>query len=132
MSVGRYAGIVGAAVAGTLAALVVALGGRLAPADLTALLIGSGLAAANSVAAYWLVVWSAGRSNAWFFRAILGGMLARMAFMLVSVVAGILLFGLPRIPLVFSLLGYFVALLVLELAVVSRRLSQHAGRTEAA
>ena len=49
MSVGRYAGIVGAAVAGTLAAIVVALGGRLAPADLTALLIGSGLAAANSV-----------------------------------------------------------------------------------
>ena len=132
MSVGRYAGIVGAVVAVTLAALVLGLGGRLASGDVTAILVGSSIAAANSIAAYWLVVWSAGRSNVWFFRAILGGMLARMTFMLAVVVAGILLFGLPRLPLVFSLLAYFVALLVFELAVVSRRLSQPAGRTEAA
>ena len=132
MSVGRYAGIVGAVVAVTLAALVMGLAGRLASGDVTALLIGSVLAAVNSIAAYWLVVWSAGRSTVWFFRAILGGMLGRMTFMLAAVVAGILLFGLPRLPLVFSLLGYFVALLVFELVVVSRRLSQPAGRTEAA
>ena len=132
MSVGRYAGIVGAVVAFTLAALVLGLGGRLASGDVTALLVGSGIAAANSIAAYWLVVWSAGRSNVWFFRAILGGMLARMTFMLAVVVAGILLLGLPRLPLIFSLLAYFVALLVFELVVVSRRLSQPAGGTEAA
>lgn len=132
MSVGRYAGIVGAAVAVTLVALVLGLGGRLASGDLTALLVGSGIAAANSIAAYWLAVWSAGRSNMWFFRAILGGMLARMTFMLGAVVVGILLLGLPRLPLVFSLLSYFVALLVFELVVLSRRLSQPAGRTEAA
>jgi hypothetical protein len=131
VSVGRYAGIVGAVVAVTLAALVLGLGGRLAAADVTAVLIGSGIAAANSVAAYWLVVWSAGRSNVWFFRAILGGMLARMTVMLAAVVAGILIVGLPHLPLVFSLLAYFVALLVFELAVVSRRLSQPAARSEA-
>ena len=131
MSVGRYAGIVGAVVAVTLAALVMGLAGRLASGDVTAVLIGAALAAANSIAAYWLVVWSAGRSHVWFFRAILGGMLGRMTFMLAAVVAGVLLLGLPRLPLVFSLLAYFVALLVFELAVVSRRLSQPAGRTEA-
>jgi hypothetical protein len=132
VSVGRYAGIVGAAVAVTLVALVLGLGGRFASGDLAGLLVGSGIAAANSIAAYWLVVWSAGRSNMWFFRAILGGMLARMTFMLAAVVVGILVLGLPRLPLVFSLLAYFVALLVFELVVLSRRLSQPAGRTEAA
>jgi hypothetical protein len=132
MSVGRYAGIVALVMVVTLAALILGLGSRLAADDVTALLVGSGIAAANSIAAYWLVVWSAGRSNVWFFRAILGGMLARMTFMLAVVVAGILLFGLPRLPLVFSLLAYFVALLVFELVVVSRRLSQPAGSTEAA
>jgi hypothetical protein len=131
VSVRRYAGIVGGVVAATLAALILGLGGRFASSDVAAILIGSGMAAANSIAAYWLVVWSSGRSNVWFFRAILGGMLARMTFMLAAVVAGILL-GLPRLPLVFSLLAYFVALLVFELAVVSRRLSQPAGRPEAA
>ena len=132
MSVGRYAGLVGAMVAVTLAGLILGLGGRLASGDVRALLVGSGLAAANSIAAYWLVVWSSGRSNVWFFRAILGGMLARMTVMLAAVVAGILFLGLPRLPLVFSLLAYFVALLVFELAVVSRRLSQPAGRIETA
>jgi hypothetical protein len=132
VSIGRYAGIVGAVVAATLAALILGLGGRLASADVTALVTGSVIAAANSVAAYALVVGSAGRSNVWFFRAILGGMLARMVFMLAAVVAGILLLGLPRLPLVFSLLSYFVALLAFELAVVSRRLSHPAGRPEAA
>jgi hypothetical protein len=132
VSVGRYAGIVGAVLAVTLAALVLGLGGRLAPADVTGVLVGSGIAAANSIAAYALVVWSAGRSNVWFFRAILGGMLTRMMFMLAAVVAGILFLGLPRLPLVFSLLACFVALLVFELAVVSRRVSQAAGRTETA
>ena len=132
MSIARYAGIVAAGVAATLAALVVGMGGRLTAADVTALLAGALLAAANSVAAFALVAWSAGRSNTAFFRAILGGMLARMTVMLAAVVAGILLLGLPRLPLVFSLLAYFVALLAFELAVISRRLSQPAGRVETA
>jgi hypothetical protein len=34
---------------------------------------------------------------------------------------GVLVFGLPKLPLTFSLLAYFVVFLVLELAVVSRR-----------
>jgi hypothetical protein len=130
--VGRYAAIVASTVAATLAALTLGLGDRLGADDAVAMVAGAILAAANSVAAYWLVVWSAGRSNVWFFRAVLGGMLARMTFMLASVVAGILLLGLPRLPLVFSLLAYFVALLVFELVVVSRRLSHSPRGAEAA
>lgn len=126
MSVARYAAIVVLVVASTLAALILGLRDRLGSGDVTALFIGAGMAALNSVAAYALVAWSTGRSTAWFFRAILGGMLARMTFMLAVVVGGILLLDLPRLPLVFSLLAYFVAFLVFELAVVTRRLSRPA------
>jgi hypothetical protein len=58
-------------------------------------------------------------------------MLARMTFLLAAVVVGILFLDLPRLPLVFSLLAYFVALLVFELAVIARRVSQPAGRIQA-
>jgi hypothetical protein len=131
VSVARYSTIVVLGVAATLAALLLGLRDRLASADVVAVLIGAVLAGSNSVAAYALVAWSAGRSTAWFFRAILGGMLARMTFMLAAVVGGILAVGLPRVPLVFSLLAYFVALLIFELAVVARRLARPASRAEA-
>lgn len=130
MSVARYAAIVVMAVAASLAALLVGLGDRLGSGGVAAVLVGASIAAANSVAAYALVDWSAQRSTAWFFRAILGGMLARMTFMLAAVVLGILLLDLPRLALVFSLLAYFVALLAFELAVLTRRLSRPA-RVEA-
>jgi len=81
-----------------------------------AVLTGALLAAANTVCAYFLAVWSAGRSNNAFFTAVLGGMLGRM-----TVLLGVLVVGLPKLPLTFSLLAYFVAFLVLELAVISRR-----------
>jgi hypothetical protein len=50
-----------------------------------------------------------------------------MALMLGSVVAGVLVLGLPRLPLVASLLGYFMVFLVLELTLTHR----HAGRVPA-
>jgi hypothetical protein len=131
VSVGRYAAIVVLGVAATLAALLPGLRDRLVSADVVAVLLGAVVAGLNSVAAYALVAWSAGRSTAWFFRAILGGMLARMTFMLAAVVAGILALGLPRLPLVFSLLACFVALLAFEVAVVTRRLARPASRAEA-
>jgi hypothetical protein len=132
VSVGRYAAIVVVGVATTMAAVLVALRGRLSAEDAVAVLLGAVLAASNSIAAYWLVAWSIGQSTVWFFRAILGGMLVRMTFMLTAVVAGILAVGLPSRPFVFSLLACFVALLALELVVVSRLVSRPAGRVEAA
>jgi cadmium resistance protein CadD (predicted permease) len=109
--------IVASAVALSMAALRPAL----TPDAWHAALVGALLAAANAIAAYALVVWSSGRSNTAFFRAVLGGTLGRMAVLLAAVVAAILGLGLPRLPLVASLLGCFAAFLALELVVVHRR-----------
>lgn len=118
MSLGRYALIVLVAVAATQAAVQLALG--LQAAARRAVAMGAALAAANTLAAYGLVVWSAGRSQTAFMAAVLGGMVGRMALLLAAVVAAILLLGLPKVPLALSLLAYFVAFLVFELRVLHR------------
>jgi len=108
-------------VVGAVALSMTALRPALAPDAWRAAFVGALLAAANAIAAYALVVWSAGRGNAAFFRAVLGGTLGRMAVLLAAVAAAIVGLGLPRLPLVASLLACFVAFLALELAVVHRR-----------
>jgi hypothetical protein len=113
----RYTAVVLGAVGASLCAAWPMLSAPARPA----VLAGALLAALNTVCAYFLTLWSAGRTNNAFFTAVLGGMLARMTVLLGSVLVGVLVFGLPRLPLTFSLLAYFVVFLVLELAVVSRR-----------
>ncbi|PYQ41227.1 MAG: hypothetical protein DMF77_16370 [Acidobacteria bacterium] len=117
MTVARYVAVVLGAVGASLAAAWPALSAEARPAVLT----GALLAALNTVCAYFLALWSAGRSNNAFFVAVLGGMLARMTVLLAAVLLGVLVFALAKLPLTFSLLAYFVVFLVLELAVVSRR-----------
>src|SRR5687768_10723107 len=95
MSVTRYAAIVCAAVALTLGSALAALGGRLEPREQGAAVLGAALAAINSVAAYYLLCWSMGRSNVAFFRAVLGGMLGRMVFLLAAVAAALTGLDLP-------------------------------------
>ena len=121
MSLGRYTLVVLAFAAATLAVVGAGFRESLGPAGLLATVVGACLAAANTLAAYGLVVWSRGRSAHVFMGSLLGGMLGRMAVMLAAVAAGILYFGLPQVPLVFSLLAYFVSFLVLELCVVQKR-----------
>jgi hypothetical protein len=113
----RYAAVVLGLVGASLCAAWAALPAEARPAVLT----GALLAALNTICAYFLALWSTGRSNNAFFVAVLGGMLARMTVLLGAVVVGVLVVGLPKLPLTFSLLAYFVAFLVLELAVLSRR-----------
>jgi hypothetical protein len=79
------------------------------------------LAALNGVTAYSLVLWSAPRPTGAFMKAILGGMIGRMAFLLAAVILAVLGLGLPSVPLAVSLLAYFVLFLVLELAVLHKR-----------
>ena len=117
MTLARYAAVVLGAVGASLGAAWPTLSAEARPAVLT----GAFLAALNTMCAYFLALWSAGRSNNAFFAAVLGGMLARMTVLLAAVLVGVLVFGLPKLPLTFSLLAYFVVFLVLELAVVSRR-----------
>jgi hypothetical protein len=111
-------GVAGATLA--VAALVVPAG---TPA-LTAVAFGAALATLNTLAAHALVRWSERRSTKLFLGAVLGGMVGRMALMLGAVLVGILVLGLPRLPLVVSLLGYFVLFLIMELTLQHR----HAGR----
>ena len=117
MTLARYVAVVLGAVGASLGVAWPALSAEARPAVLT----GALLAALNTVGAYFLALWSAGRSNNAFFVAVLGGMLARMGVLLGAVVLGVLVAGLPKVPLTVSLLSYFVVFLVLELAVLSRR-----------
>ena len=117
MSFGRYAGLVLGVVTVSLGALWPVLAVR----HRGAALAGALLAAANTLAAYGLVLWAAGRSTNAFLGAVLGGMVGRMGLMLAAVVAAVLLFGLPKVPLAVSLLAYFVLFLVFELTVLQRR-----------
>jgi hypothetical protein len=113
----RYVAVVLGAVGASLCAAWPMLAAEARPA----VLAGALLAAANTILAYFLALWSADRSNNTFFVAVLGGMLARMTVLLGAVLIAVLVLGLPKLPLIFSLLAYFVAFLVLELAVLSRR-----------
>lgn len=121
MSLLRYSILVTGVAAATLAlAWAVAL--RRAEAPLrAAVAFGAALAVANTVAAHALVVWSKRRSTNAFLAAVLGGMVGRMALLLAAVVAGVLLLGLPKLPLAVSLLSYFVLFLVMELTILHRQ-----------
>jgi hypothetical protein len=117
VTLARYAALVLGAAVVSLSVAWPALSAETRPAALA----GALLAALNSVCAYFLALWSAGRSTTAFFTAVLGGMVARMFVLLAAVLAGVLLAGLPRVPFTVSLLAYFVTFLVLELTVLSRR-----------
>ena len=119
MSFARYALVV-TAVAGVSLALLWPLAGRLGPGGWAAASGGAALAVLNTLAAYRLVLWSQGKPTVPFFRAILGGMLVRMTFLLLAVAVGLRAAALPAVPFVISLLGHFIAFLALETVVVSR------------
>jgi branched-subunit amino acid ABC-type transport system permease component len=94
---------------------------------LTAVAFGAALATLNTLATHALVRWSERRSTKVFLGAILGGMVGRMALMLAAVLVGVLVLGLPQLPLVVSLLGYFVLFMILELTLQHRHLGRTAG-----
>jgi hypothetical protein len=119
VSLGKYAFLVLAVVATLLAGAWPLLSAD--TASRWAVVAGGALAAANNILAYFLVLWSSGRSTNAFLGAVLGGMVGRMALVLAAVAAGILLLGLPKVPFATSLLAFFVLFLVLELTILHRR-----------
>ncbi len=125
MSLGKYAFLVLAVVATLLAAVWPLLPAD--PASRSAVLTGGALAAVNTIVAYFLVLWSAGRSTSVFLGVVLGGMVGRMALMLAAVAAGVLVFDPPKVPFTISLLAFFVLFLVLELTILHRRTGASAG-----
>jgi hypothetical protein len=121
VSLGRYTLVVLALLGAGLGVTWVPLLKGLEPRARGAAFLGGVLAALNAVTAYSLVLWSASRPTGAFMKAILGGMVGRMAFLLAAVVLAVLGLGLPSVPLAVSLLAYFVLFLVLELAVLHKR-----------
>ena len=120
MTPARFALVVLGLLALTLPAALVAcrsLGG----AAQGAIALGAGLAVLNTVVAYGLARAAERRPPKAFVAMVLGGMLARMACLLAAVVVAIRGLGVPQVPLVLALLGYYVPLLVFELTVLQRR-----------
>jgi hypothetical protein len=128
VSLGRYSILVVGVVLATLAVAWPLFLARVEAGARLAIALGVAVAVLNTVAAYALVRWSAGRATVVFFRAVLGGMLGRMALMLAALAAGVLALGLPALPLASSLLAYFLVFLVLELSIVHHQ----SGRAAAA
>lgn len=124
MSFGKYGLVVTLILLASLPPLLAALD-RAGAGARGAALLGATLAALNTLVAYGLVLWSAGRPTPVFMRAILGGMVGRLFALLSAVVAAVLVLGLPRLPLALSLLGYFVVFLVFELSVLHKRAAPH-------
>ena len=127
MSLGRYSILVLGVVLVTLGLAWPLALGRLDARARWAVAFGGAIAILNTTAAHALARWSAGRSTGAFLSAMLGGMLGRMAFMLAAVLVGILVLDLPRLPLAFSLLSYFVVFLALELALLQRQATAPPG-----
>jgi len=127
VSFARYAQVI-VAVAGVSLALLWPIAGRLGAGGWAAAAAGAALAVLNALAAYRLVLWSRNKPTVPFFRAILGGMLVRMALLLLAVAVTLRSATLPAVPFVISLLGHFVAFLALETAVVSRPAVQPEAR----
>jgi hypothetical protein len=123
VSLGRYATIVLALVGGSLLLLWPALRAYLDSQGRKAALLGGGIAVANTLVAYATTVWAERRSTKVFLGTVLGGMLGRMALMLLAVVAAVVGLGLPKVPLAVSLLSFFVVFLVIELGVLHRKTS---------
>ena len=121
MSFLRYAAIVLAIMIGSLG-LVLPLLSSLGRGEFREpTLAGAALAALNTLAAYGLILWSKGRSPNVFLGAVLGGMVGRMGLMIAAFLSLVLYLGIPKVPLAFALLSYFVLFLVLELSVLNSR-----------
>lgn len=121
MTFARYMSIVLAVVAVSFGILWPLLSASFGERVRGAALLGGLLAAANTLLAYALVLWSERRSTKVFLGTVLGGMLGRMAVLLATVVALITWLGLPKVPLAIGLLAYFVLFLVLEITVLHRK-----------
>jgi len=124
LSLLRYSTLVLAVATATFA---IAWEGMLRRADAPvrgAVAFGAGLAVINTVAAHALVRWSSSRTGNAFLGVVLGGMVGRMAVMLAAVASGVLLMGLPKVPLAVSLLSYFLLFLFMELSILQRRTSE--------
>jgi len=116
VSLARYALVVASILVASLTILGLALRGRLEGPAQGAVLFGAALAAVNTLSAHALLCWSRGRPLRSFMIAVLGGMAGRMVVVLGFLMIAMMAWGLPTLPLIASLMGYFAVFQALEFA----------------
>ena len=102
------------------------------PATRTAVVLGAALATVNVMMGYAAIEYAFHRSYTAFLKAVLGGMGVRMVVVLGVLVALIVSWGVPVLPLTLSLFGFYIVFLTLEVLYIQRKISdrhqeQHAS-----
>jgi hypothetical protein len=100
---------------GSMALDQLVLGRHLSSDGRRGYVLGAVLASLNALAAIGLQAWSKGRSTKTVLIAVFGGMACRMFLVLAALTVALRL-GVPSLPLALSLLAYFAAFQVLEVA----------------
>ena len=95
---------------------------------------GVALSTINVLLGYLAIEYSFEKSYTTFVKAILGGMVARMMFMLGAMVALILVFHVNAVALTVSMLGFYLVYLVMEVQYIQKKVlvrnqEQHARGT---
>jgi hypothetical protein len=121
LSLNSFALVVSCVAASSLLIVLALDPRRLDAAGRWAVLYGGALAVLNAVGAYGLVLWSDRRPTIVFLRTVLWGTLGRMVTLLLGVAVGIRALGLPRVPLIVSLLSYFLLFFVMQITILHRR-----------
>lgn len=90
---------------------------------LLAVIVGALLSTANVMAGFFAIEYSFDKSHATFLKAVVGGMGIRLVAAL-AVLAALLRFTqLPAVALVASVLGFYLAFLIIEVLYIQRKVS---------
>jgi hypothetical protein len=94
---------------------------RIFPGEITAaVVVGALTATVNVLLGYAAISYAQGKSYTTFLKAVLGGMGARLALLLGTLVVLIKIVGMHAVALTVSLLGFYVIFLILELLFIQR------------
>ncbi|MGA9408448.1 MAG: hypothetical protein WBW71_15035 [Bacteroidota bacterium] len=81
---------------------------------------------ANVLAGYAAIEYSIDKSYTLFLKVVLGGMGVRMLLMLGALLILIKVFHVQAVPLVVSLMGYYILFLILEVVFMQKKMSKKA------
>ena len=81
---------------------------------------------ANVLAGYAAIEYSIDKSYTTFLKAVLGGMGVRMVVMLGALLILIMMFHFQAVPLVVSLMGYYILFLILEVLFMQKKMNKKA------
>jgi hypothetical protein len=114
---------VAAVLAGGLAVAGVMLAGRDSPEVVLAVALGTFLSTLNVIVGFLAIEYAFDKSYTTFVKAVLGGMAARMVFLLGAMALAITQFHVHAVGLVLGTLGFYAAYLVVEIMFIQRKVS---------